>query len=109
MNNIQTLSLMDTYFADVLKGLKLSTIRLGKRDIKAGPLKFVSNRSATLSAVVWVTSVNFYTLSELALKIGQPNEELILKLRSSYPDISDKDDLTVVSFLPPHEAKKKMS
>ncbi len=103
---VTELTLADDLMSGLLDGSKRCTIRAGKRYVQRGPLIFEGAPSGTRVRVN-VTHVTHKMLSHLtdaeALMNGADTaKETALALKRFYPDITDKDDITVIEYEQPH-------
>lgn len=88
------------YFDKVQNGLKTTTVRAGRREVTAGNAKFVSS-DAEIDIVI--TSFEYKRLGELsdddAIRDGFLNTlQLRDALKKYYPELDEKDDVTVIHF-----------
>ncbi|SDI08644.1 ASCH domain-containing protein [Vibrio xiamenensis] len=102
-NNQTTLSLSNDNFQRVLAGKKLTTIRLGRKEITPGLALIVNqDTQATLTINIWY--VNPVLLSDLELNDARLDgfdtlEDLLANLRSCYQrPIFDYEHATQVHF-----------
>lgn len=87
---MQTLDLSSPLYGVVRDHGKRHTIRLGRRDIKLGPLVFTSSEGDLVVEVYMVIYLCVKDLSEVGIRGHQ--------LKRFYPEITDDDEVTLVKF-----------
>lgn len=100
---MQALKLADALFIPLQYGLKTATVRLGKRDIVPGPLRFTGADNPQLTAVVQVTRVSYTCAENLtqddAWSDGiSDSAALRASLLRFYPGMQASDLVTVIEF-----------
>lgn len=108
----QELLLREDVFRLVCVGVKRSTLRKGRRDIKTGPLAFKMTENPKIQMVVNVTKVTYLSLAEIteneATKEGYTSlSELRDVLYQIYGEIDDTELFTCVEFEPCLESLTK--
>ncbi|MDT0353059.1 ASCH domain-containing protein [Pseudonocardia charpentierae] len=105
---------MDSRFPALLRGEKTDTIRLDEGDIEPGFLCYVNWPFEDQRVVVYVTSVEYLPLREVAGRtrddVEQPTpEELLDRMRVYYPQITLDTVVLYVEHLTPEETRRRWS
>ena len=102
----QSLMLADDLFAGLDTGEKLVTIRTGKRDIEPGrKLTFIPVNGTVEAVTVYVKRVSYCLFEDLLASDIEGDgagtlEELFQAMQRFYPNITCKDLVTVIEFIP---------
>ena len=88
------------YLSQIRDGRKKTTARLGRRNVRLGPLTFISGRE---SLTVEVTGSLHKRVSQLTLEDALSDgfdslEGLLRALRNFYPSMKETDWVTIVCF-----------
>lgn len=110
---MQSLALADQHFPALRRGDKTQTIRFNEGKPLAGPLRFYSESTADLDAVVWVTRCTSMPLARVAAFLRKesdwPDEIMLTGMRQYYPEITLDDVVEVVEHLSPEETKRRLT
>lgn len=101
-DSIQTLSIVDRLFPEVLKGLKTSTIRWRETRVVPGQLRFICDQDPSQTTVVEVWRCTDMPLSDAAEFLGKshdwPPDVMVSGMREHYPKIELTSTVQVIEF-----------
>lgn len=99
----QELLLVSSVFSLVNEGVKKSTLRKGRRDIRTGPLTFKMTENENCTVKVNVLNVSYLPFSEISEKHAKSEgydsvDELKNVIRQIYGDVNESEVFTYVEF-----------
>lgn len=102
MANIQTIELRESMFDNVRNGIKIATLRNGKRDYHIGDAILYGNEHKN-AVFIKITNVKFKLLKDItdddAKQEGYTNRDgLISVMKDIYKDITDDSIVTQAFF-----------
>jgi hypothetical protein len=102
MANIQTIELREKMFDNVRKGIKIATLRNGKRDYILGDTILYGNEHKN-AVFIEVTDINYMKLRDITDADAQQEgyaarDGLITVMKDIYKDITDESIVTQVYF-----------
>lgn len=108
---MQKLTLFEDVF-DTLATGKATTIRKGRINIELGELLFESTK-AKRKEIVFVKMVYFCLLGDVLLDDlsndgFKDQDDMCLKMKRFYPEITLESEVTVIKFIRPNSSAKKL-